>query len=96
MTIEIPVHLKAGLSVPEAAAMSGESEASIRRLVRRGVLARAPHTGRVIIHRAELDRWLLSGRPAIEPQGAADGTDGAVISVTAWAAQSNTGAGNRR
>jgi transposase len=59
---EVPVHLKAGLSVAEAAAMSGESESSIRRLVREGVLARAPYTGRVIIARAELDRWLMSGR----------------------------------
>lgn len=82
--VEVPVWHKAGLNVAEAAAMSGESEASIRRLVRRGVLARAPETGRVLIHRSEIDRWLLSGRP--EAAAETDPSQ-AVVAATAWAAQ---------
>lgn len=81
MKLEIPVWHKSGLSVPEAAAMSGESESTIRRLVAKGEIARAPHKGRVIIARAELDRWLTSTMPA-KP---ATDTSPAVVAATEWA-----------
>lgn len=92
--VEVPVWFKTGLSVAEAAAMSSQSEANIRRLVARGVLARAPHTDRVIIARAELDRWLLAGRPESAVHPASPGP--AVVAVTAWAEQPLSMVGNRR
>lgn len=79
--LEVPLWLKPGLSVAEAAVLTGESESSIRRMVRRGELARAPHKGRVIIARAELDRWLTSTMPA-KP---ATDTSPAVVAATEWA-----------
>lgn len=58
--IAVPTHLKLALSIPEAAEMVSLSEASLRRLVNEGVLARVPHTERVLIARAELDRYVTS------------------------------------
>lgn len=81
--IDVPIWLKPGLSVAEASALTGESESSIRRMVRRGELARAPHKGRVIIARAEIDRWLTS---TMRVQPAVD-TSPAVVAATAWAQQ---------
>lgn len=81
--VDVPVWHKSSLSVAEAAAMSGESETSIRRLVRKGVLARVPSTGRLLIARAELDRWVQStmpAAPAIDPGPA-------VMAATEWAVQ---------
>lgn len=57
---EIPTHLKLALTVPEAAAMIGLGNSSIRRLIEDGVLARVPHTNRVLIARAELERFVTS------------------------------------
>lgn len=59
----VPIHLRAALGVPEAAAMISVSEPTIRALVDKGVLARVPHVGRVLIARAELDRWVTSTMP---------------------------------
>lgn len=44
----------------EAAELTSCSESTIRSLVDQGVLARVPHTGRVLIARKELDRWVVS------------------------------------
>lgn len=51
---------KLALSVPEAAQLVGLSERAVRRLVDGGILARVPDTDRVLIARAELDRWVTS------------------------------------
>ena len=57
--VTVEVHHKLALSVPEAAAMLGLSEPSVRRLVDAGRLARVPHTGnRVLIARTELERFV--------------------------------------
>lgn len=59
----VPVHLKAALSVPEITEMVGLSAPAVYRLVERGVLARVPHTSRLLVARAELDRWVTSTMP---------------------------------
>lgn len=61
---EVPVHLKAWLTVPEVMAMTGLGESSIYQLVRDGELRKVPHTERVLIARAELDRFAGVGGPA--------------------------------
>jgi excisionase family DNA binding protein len=55
---EVPVHLKAALTPNEVAALVGLSASTIRRLVRDGVLRPVPHAPRVLIARAEVDRWV--------------------------------------
>jgi hypothetical protein len=62
----VPVHLKAGLSVAEVTELVPLSDTAVRRLVESGVLARAPHTDRVVIARRELDRWLESTMPRVD------------------------------
>jgi len=52
-----PAHLKIAVGVVEAADLLDLSEASVRRLIAAGHLARVPHTDRVLIARAELDRF---------------------------------------
>ena len=59
---------KLAYSVPEVAVMVGLSAPAVRRLVARGVLARVPHTQRLLIARVELERWV----------GSDDGSTGAV------------------
>jgi|GEM_PF-4525940 len=46
--------------VADAAALTDVSEATIRRLVDQGTLARVPDTDRVLIAHAELERWVTS------------------------------------
>ena len=58
--MNVPIHLKLALTVPESAAMIGLSDSSIRRLIDQGVIARVPHTDRVLIARAELERYVTS------------------------------------
>lgn len=60
MAAAVPVHLKLALSADEAGVMVGLSPASVRRLVVAGVLARVPHTDRLLIARAELERYVTS------------------------------------
>lgn len=60
----VPLHLKLALTVPEAAALVSLSDTALRRLIDQGVIAKVPHTDRVLIARAELDRWINSGRQA--------------------------------
>lgn len=60
MNATLPTHLKIALSVPEAASMVGLSGTAVRRLIDRGVIARVPHTERVLVARAELERWVTS------------------------------------
>lgn len=56
--IELPADRKVAVSAPEAAALLSLSESQVRRLVTAGVIARVPHCGgRLIIARAELDRF---------------------------------------
>lgn len=62
-TSTVPVHLKAALSVSEVTELVGLSDKAIRRLVATGVLRRVPHTSRLLISRAELDRWLHEMEP---------------------------------
>lgn len=64
MTARIPAHLKLALSVHEAAEMVSVSDSTIRRLIDDGHLAKVPFTDRVLIARAELERWVQSGRAA--------------------------------
>ena len=59
----VPVHLKAALSVPEITEMVGLSAPAVYRLVEQGVLARVPHTSRLLVARAEIDRWVTSTMP---------------------------------
>jgi excisionase family DNA binding protein len=54
----VPLSERTGLSCAEVAALNGMSEATVRRLVRDGVLARVRHTQRVVIARTEMERWL--------------------------------------
>lgn len=61
----VPVHLKLALSVGEAAAMIGLSQSSIRRLVADGHLRTVPFTDRVLIARAELERYVTSTMTAV-------------------------------
>ena len=56
----MPLAEKLALSVAEAGQLVGLAPSSIRRLVNDGVLARVPHTDRVLIARRELDRWVNS------------------------------------
>lgn len=63
MTASIPLQDRLAVSVPEAGELVGLSSPAVRRLVDQGVLARVPHTDRVLIARAELDRWVTSTMP---------------------------------
>lgn len=56
--MNVALNDRLALTVPQTAALVGLSTASIRRLIADGVLARVAHTDRVLIARAELDRWL--------------------------------------
>ena len=51
---------KLALNATEAAELVGVSEKTIRILVRDGKLARVPDTDRLLIARAELERWVTS------------------------------------
>ena len=51
---------KLALSAAEAGELVGVSEKTIRNLVRDGKLARVPDTDRLLIARAELERWVTS------------------------------------
>ena len=51
---------KLALNAAEAAELVGVSEKTIRILVRDGKLARVPDTDRLLIARAELERWVTS------------------------------------
>lgn len=64
----VPVHLKLALSLPEAGEMIGLSDTAVARLVEQGYLARVPHTHRVLIARAELERFVTS---SMRPQAVA-------------------------
>lgn len=44
-------------AVDDAAEMLSLSPAEVRRLIKRGVLRRVPHTGRVLIAHRELERF---------------------------------------
>lgn len=61
MKHDVPLHLKIALSVPEAAALISCSDWTVREMIRKGVLARVPHTDKVLIARTELDRLVNSG-----------------------------------
>ncbi len=52
---------KLALNAAEAAELVGVSESTIRHLVRDGKLKRVPDTDRLLIARAELERWVNSG-----------------------------------
>lgn len=63
--MSVPTHLKIAVGPAEAGELvGGVSASTINRLIERGVLARVPHTDRVLIARSELDRWVASGRPS--------------------------------
>jgi len=49
---------KIAYTAAEAAELVGLSESGIRNLVRDGKLRRVPDTGRLIIARTELERWV--------------------------------------
>lgn len=51
---------KLALSVPEAAELVSLSDSAVRRLIAEGTLARVPDTDRVLVARAELERWVNS------------------------------------
>jgi len=56
----VTVTEKLALNAAEAAELVGVSEKTIRILVRDGKLARVPDTDRLLIARAELERWVTS------------------------------------
>lgn len=56
----VPPHLKLAVDVDAAADLVSVGTSTIRRLVDEGVLARVPHTQRVLIARRELERWVES------------------------------------
>lgn len=56
----VPIEQRLALSIPQAGELVGLSARTVRRLVDSGVLARVPHTERVLIARAELERWVTS------------------------------------
>ena len=60
----IPADRKIAVSVPEAAELLSLSAPSVRRLITSGVIARVPHTDRVLIARAELERFATSSAVA--------------------------------
>lgn len=62
--MSVPTHLKIAVSAREAGELLDMSEPAVRRLVAAGVLARIPHTGRLLIARTELERFAASGRVA--------------------------------
>lgn len=49
---------KLALSVSEAAKLVSLSESSIRRLIADGILARVPHTERVLVPRTSLEAYV--------------------------------------
>lgn len=62
MSHAIPLHERLALNAREAGELVGLSDAAIKRLVRAGKIARVPDTDRVLIARAELERW-VNARP---------------------------------
>ena len=54
----LPVSQKLALSVSEVALVCGISTSLVRKLVAQGVLPRVPHTDRVLIARASVERWV--------------------------------------
>lgn len=56
----LPIDRRIALTAAEAGELVGVSEATIRRLVDDGHLARVKHTTRLLIARCELDRWVAS------------------------------------
>ena len=56
----VPTHLKLALSVREVAEMCSIST-SVDKLIAQGVLPRVPHTGRVLVPRSAVERWVNSG-----------------------------------
>lgn len=57
----VPTHLKLALSVREVAEMCSISTTSVDKLIAQGVLPRVPHTGRVLVPRTAVERWVNSG-----------------------------------
>jgi excisionase family DNA binding protein len=51
---------KLALSVADVSELTDLSDSAVRALVEQGHLSRVPHTGRLLIARCELDRWLAS------------------------------------
>lgn len=70
-TPPVALHLRVALTADEAGALLGLSGGSVRRLVETQVLARVPHTTRLLIARAELDRFATSTMPNQQPGAAA-------------------------
>lgn len=60
----IPLAEKLALNPCEIEALCGVSARTVRELVARGDLKRVPFTSRVLVARAELDRWLTGDRGA--------------------------------
>lgn len=58
---QVPLNERLALSPAEAGSLLGVSESLVRRLINDGVLARVPHTERVLIARTELERFVTSG-----------------------------------
>jgi len=54
----LPIDRRIALSAAEAGELVGVSEATVRRLVEDGHLARVKHTSRLLIARCELNRWV--------------------------------------
>lgn len=58
---QVPFSERLAFSAAEAGSLIGASESLVRRLVAEGKLARVPHTERLLIPRAELERFVTSG-----------------------------------
>ena len=54
----VPTHLKLALSVREVAEMCSISVTTVDKLIAQGVLPRVPHTGRVLVPRSAVERWV--------------------------------------
>jgi len=54
---KVPTHLKIAVSAADAGELLGMSGETVRRLVKKGVIARIPHLDRLLIARVELDRF---------------------------------------
>lgn len=59
---QTPLHLKLALTPEQVDELTGVAARTVRDLVKAGHLARVPHTSRILIARAEVDRWLAGGQ----------------------------------
>ena len=59
---ELPARI--AYSVDESAELLSLSPAEVRRLIKRGVLRRVPHTGRVLVAHRELERFAVGEEAA--------------------------------